>query len=154
MPCNLCRGGKGDCPSCELRFSNKQTELLINFRLARFLQVKVYIPGDMIPFFTHCSTSYIWQLRKYGVRIYADLENYDNPIDLFHSFRLDIVMVKEDKIFILGLTCCLETHCEKSRDFKINKYEIIQNDCKKKFRHWKKIFILYICRPQFYYYYC
>ena len=117
----------------------------IGFLFERFLSniVKVDIPSDVIPFF-HIAPLYIWQLRKYGFRIYADLENYDNTIDLFHSFRLDIAMVKEVKIFVLELTCCLEAHCEKSRNFKINKYKDIQNDSKKKFRHWKKIFILYI----------
>jgi hypothetical protein len=84
---------------------------------------------------------YISQLRKYGFRNYADLNNFDNPYELFYSFRPDIVLIKDDRIFILELTCCFETNSEKSRNLKINKYRDIQNDCKKRFRHWRKIFV-------------
>ena len=59
--------------------------------------------------------------------------------ELFHSFHPDIVLVKDDTIYILELTCCFET--EKSRNFKMNKYIDIKNDCTRRFRYCKKILL-------------
>ena len=84
---------------------------------------------------------YLCQLKNYGFNIYGDLEGYCKTSELFHSFRPDIVLVKDDTIYILELTCCFETNTEKSRNFKMNKYIDIKNDCTRRFRHCKKIFI-------------
>ena len=83
---------------------------------------------------------YLCQLKNYGFNIYGDLEGYCKTIERFHSFRPDIVLVKDDTIYILELTCCFETNTEKSRNFKMNKYIDIKNVCTRRFRHCKKIF--------------
>ena len=59
----------------------------------------------------------------------CQLKNYGFTIELFHSFRPDIVLVKDDTIYILELTCCFETNTEKSTNFKMIKYIDIKNDC-------------------------
>ena len=43
------------------------------------------------------------------------------------SCRPDIVLVEKSKISTLELTICHETNLEKSRQFKMNKYENIRN---------------------------
>jgi hypothetical protein len=51
--------------------------------------------GDMIQLSIYTLLHYISQLsRKYRFRIYAGLDNFDNPNELFHSIRPDSCISK------------------------------------------------------------
>ena len=87
---------------------------------------------------------YLCQLKNYRFNNYGDLEGYCKTNERVDSFRADIVLIKDDTIYILELrtdTCCFETNTEKSRNFKMNKYIDIKNDCTRRFRdfYWNNI---------------
>ena len=77
----------------------------------------------------------------YGFKIYADLQGYRCPSELFQLFRPDVVVTKNDTIYVIELTCCFETNTEKSRNYKMGKCNQIERDCLLTFRHFKKIFV-------------
>ena len=77
----------------------------------------------------------------YGFKIYADLQGYRCPSELFQLFRPDVVVIKKDTIYVIELTCCFETNTEKSRNYKMGKCNQIERDCLLTFRHFKKIFV-------------
>ena len=60
--------------------------------------------------------------------LYGDIEEYPNPASLFHNFRPDIVVVKDNVLFGLELLICFETNLLQSRDYKIRKYEKLEVD--------------------------
>ena len=84
---------------------------------------------------------YLSQLTSYGYTLYGDLPDYFHPNALFRSMRPDIVLTKNDDIYIIELTCCSETNTKKSRRYKMEKYKDIENDCNRQFKNFQKIFI-------------
>ena len=72
---------------------------------------------------------YIQQLTNFGFEIYADLQGFRPPTQLFNRFRPDIVLVKENEITAIELTCCFETNIIKSNEYKKMKYENLEKDC-------------------------
>ena len=83
---------------------------------------------------------YIQQLTNFGFEIYADLQGFRPPTQLFNRFRPDIVLVKENEITAIELTCCFETNIIKSNEYKKMKYENLEKDCKTN-ANVKKIFV-------------
>ena len=136
---NLCRWGKRDNPLCDLYATSKQTQLHMLSACPVAAENGRYTWRHDSILFT--LLHYICQLSEYGFQIYADLVGHEIPNGLFNSFGPDVVLVRGSTIYILELTCCFETNSERSREFKIDKYKEIKNDCKKTFQVWKKIFI-------------
>ena len=115
---NLCRWGNIEFASCILCTSNKQTQLHILCNCSVSVTEGRYTwRHDSI---LYTLLQYLCQLKNYGFNIYCDLEGYCKTSELFSSFRPDTVLVKDDTIYILELTCCFETNTEKSRNFKIS----------------------------------
>jgi hypothetical protein len=83
---------------------------------------------------------YIQQLTTYGFEVFADLQGYKSPNQLFHRMRPDIVLVKDNVMTIIELTCCFETNLVKSNNYKKRKYENIEKDCRNKMKI-NKIFV-------------
>ena len=62
-----------------------------------------------------------------GFDIYVDLPGYQSPSNIFYdTVRPDMVLKRDRHLIIIELTCCFETNFEKSRNFKIEKYESIK----------------------------
>ena len=74
---------------------------------------------------------YVKQLTSHGFTIFADLEGFSSPTELFNRMRPDIVLIKDDNITTIELTCCFETNIQKSNAYKKAKYEHLQTDCRK-----------------------
>ena len=72
---------------------------------------------------------YISQLVSRGYEVFVDLEGYQNPSELFRNVRPDLVLKRNGKLISIELTCCFETNLAKSREYKIQKYQSIENDC-------------------------
>ena len=70
-----------------------------------------------------------------------NLPGYFHPNALFRSMRPDIVLIKNDDIYIIELTCCFETNTKKIRRYKMEKCKDIENDCNRQFKNFQKIFI-------------
>ena len=55
--------------------------------------------------------------------------------ELFSSSRPDLVVILDKNIFVVELTICFDTNTQKSRDYKRNRYENLQDqlliDCNK-----------------------
>ena len=83
---------------------------------------------------------YLSQLTSYGYTLYDDLPGYFHPNAFFRSMRSDIVLTKNDDIYIIELTCCFETNTKKSRRYKM-KNKDIEIDCHGHFKNFQKIFI-------------
>jgi len=67
-----------------------------------------------------------------GAVLHADLLGSDYKLldVLFQDLRPDIAIVHNNTIHLLELTVCHETNMIKSRDYKLNKYASIHDDCK------------------------
>ena len=74
---------------------------------------------------------YLSLLENTGYKLYADLENFVNPAELFRSLRPDIALLKKDHLIAIELTCCFETNFSKSRNYKTDRYKNLQLDCRK-----------------------
>ena len=61
------------------------------------------------------------QLRP-SDKLYADIEGYDNPQDIFNGSRPDLVIIRENITYVLELTCCYETNLSTSSHYKQQKY--------------------------------
>ena len=64
----------------------------------------------------------------HGYEVFVDLIGYRSPSELFKSSRPDLVIVKNNELTIIELTCCFETNIIKSRDYKIKKYCNIEKE--------------------------
>ena len=73
---------------------------------------------------------YLSRFENAGCKLYADLIGFKSPTELFTRLIPEIVLVRNDKLIVIELTCCLETNFAKSRKYKINRYENIKKDCK------------------------
>ena len=68
-------------------------------------------------------------LERCGYTIYADILGYKNPSELFRNLRPDIVLLKRDSLVSIELTCCFETNLINSRNYKIDRYCNLEEDC-------------------------
>ena len=62
--------------------------------------------------------------------LHADIPGFQPIGSIFVNFRPDIVVILKDTVHVCELTVCHETNLEKSRNYKCNKYENIQNNLK------------------------
>ena len=115
---NLHRWGKIEAASCDL-CSERQTQrhMLSNCSVA-VEEGRYTWRHDSI---LYTMLRYLSQLSSYGFKIYGDLQDYRCPSELFQSFRPDIVITKNDTIYVIELICCFETNTEKSRNYKMKK---------------------------------
>ena len=77
--------------------------------------------------FTICH--YLSMLERRGYTIFADILGYKNPSELFRNLRPDIVLLKRDSLVSIELTCCFETNLINSRNYKIDRYCNLEEDC-------------------------
>ena len=82
---------------------------------------------------------YLSQLSEWEV--YIDLPGQKSPGELFRSFRPDALLKMEDIIITIELTCCFETNTRKSREYKINRYQKLEEDWTVPFTTFKKIYV-------------
>jgi len=80
-----------------------------------------------------------------GIVLHADLPGSDyKPLDvLFQNLRPDIAIVHNNSIHLLDLTICHEMNIIKFRDYKLNKYASIRDDCKADYRSHIQCICLY-----------
>ena len=76
--------------------------------------------------FTICH--YHSMLERCGYTIYADILGNKNPSELFRNLRPDIVLLKQDSLVSIELTCCFETNLINSRYYKIERYCNLEED--------------------------
>ena len=95
---NLCRWGKMVSASCILCTSNKQTQLhmLCNCSVS-VAEVRYTWRHDSI---LYTLLQYLCKLKNYGFNIYGDHEGYCKTNERVDSFRADIVLIKDDTIYI------------------------------------------------------
>ena len=55
--------------------------------------------------------------------------SFINPAKAFCRFISDMIIKKNKNVIVIGLTCCFERNFEKSRQYKIKRYEDLRNDC-------------------------
>ena len=72
---------------------------------------------------------YLSMLGSCGYTIYSDLLGFKNPAELFKNLRPDIVLLKDDNLTTIELTCCFETNLINSRNYKIDRYRNLEQDC-------------------------
>ena len=60
--------------------------------------------------------------------MYADVPGYRNPAVLFNKSRPDVVLRKNNTLYIFELTVCFETNTEKSRQYKVDCYQKIEEE--------------------------
>ena len=58
---------------------------------------------------------YLSEFENVGCKLYADLNGFKSPTELFNRLMPDIVLVRNDTLTITKLTCCFETNFAKSR---------------------------------------
>ena len=61
-------------------------------------------------------------------KLFVDIEGYDNPGSLFRSCRPDIVLLKNDMLYVIELTICFETNFIKSREYKTKRYQNLKDN--------------------------
>ena len=123
--CNLCEGKQtqlhvlNNCPTAvkEERYTWRHDSVL--YTLARYLSA----------------------LENFGFRLYAELEGYETTGTFFNSSKPDIVLVKNNCMYLIELTICFETNTTKSRKFKISRYSEIENETKQKYDKIVKLYI-------------
>ena len=64
----------------------------------------------------------------HGYEVFVYLQGYRSPSELFKPSRPDLVIVKNNELTVIELTCCFETNIIKSRDYKIKKYSNIEKE--------------------------
>ena len=106
---NLHRWGEIEAASCDL-CSERQTQrhMLSNCSVA-VEEGRYTWRHDSI---LYTMLRYLSQLSSYGFKIYGHLQDYRCPSELFRSFRPDVVITKNDTIYVIELTCCFETNTE------------------------------------------
>ena len=118
---NLARWKKVASNQCGLCKSKKQTQIHMLNNSGRHTW-----RHDSI-LFTLCH--YLSMLERCGYTIYADILGYKNPSELFRNLRPDIVLLKRDSLVSIELTCCFETNLINSRNYKIDRYRNLEEDC-------------------------
>ena len=122
---NLFRWKRSNSDKCEL-CQKKQTQLhVLNNCTVAVRDGRYNWRHDSI---LSTLVNYMSYLSQHGFKMYADLNGFRSPSELFKSYRPDIVLRKNDKLFIFELTVCFETNTLKSRNYKINRYKDIEKD--------------------------
>ena len=70
---------------------------------------------------------YLSEFENVGFKLYADLIDFKSPTELFSRLIPDIVLVRNNKLVVIELTCCFETNFAKSRRYKISRYKNTKN---------------------------
>ena len=58
---------------------------------------------------------YLSEFENAGFKLCADLIGFKSPTELFNRLIPDIVLVRNDKLIVIELTCCFETNFAKSK---------------------------------------
>ena len=66
------------------------------------------------------------QLQQHGFTLYIDRDGYANLGRLFNGYRPDMVIFKGGTV--VELTICFETNFIKSREYKRNKYSMLNKN--------------------------
>ena len=124
---NLTRWEKVASNQCVLCKSNKQTQIhmLNNCRTA--VQSGRYTWCHDSILFRTCY--YLSMLERCGYAIYADILGYKNPYKLLRKLRPNIVLLKRDSLVSIEPTCCFETNLISTRNYKIDRYCNLEEDC-------------------------
>ena len=80
-------------------------------------------------------------LENLGFELFADLDGFKNPAELFNSSRPDIAMKIGNELYVIELTSCYETNFTKSRDYKIKRYSKLTDNLNDKNLNLRKMFI-------------
>ena len=121
---NLNRWGKIDPAACDLcSLWQTQCHMLANCPVAAEEGRYTWRHNSVL----NTILMYLRQLTSYGYTLYGDLPGYFHSNALFRSMRPDIVLTKNDDIYIIELTC-FETNMKKRR-YKMEEYKDIENDC-------------------------
>ena len=124
---NLARWKKVASNQCGLCKSNKQTQIHMLNNCPTAVQSGRYTWRHNSILFTICHCLFL--LDRCGYTIYADILGYKNPSELFRNLRPDIVLLKRDSLVSIELTCCFETNLINSRNYKIDRYCNLEEDC-------------------------
>jgi hypothetical protein len=118
---NLMRWGRGSsnlCPLCNKVQTNKH--VLSNCSHPDVLKRYTTRHNNILELLAH------WFRENVNreTSIYGDLpcSSFKQSIDLFTTYRPDIVLVKDNKVLVIELTICHETNQNTSRDYKRDKY--------------------------------
>jgi len=71
---------------------------------------------------------YLLNYTDNSYKLFVDIEGYENPAILFHSCRPDILLLKNDTLYVIELTVCFETNFIKSHEYKINRYRNLKDN--------------------------
>ena len=124
---NLARWKKVASNQCGLFKSNKQTQVHMLDNCPTAVQSGRYTQRHDSILFTICH--YFPILERCGYTIYADILGYKNPSELFRNLRPDIALLKRDIVVSIELTCCFEENLINSRNYKIDRYCNLEEDC-------------------------
>ena len=66
--------------------------------------------------------------------MFADLQDFKNPEELYTNILPDITVIQGQRAYILELTCCYEKNLESSKLYKLEKYGDPSRSCKKDYQ--------------------
>ena len=61
---------------------------------------------------------YLLQFDNVGCKLHADLNGFKSPTKLFNRLIPDIVLVRNNKLTIIELTCCFKIFLQNQDDIK------------------------------------
>ena len=76
-----------------------------------------------------------------GFELFADITGFKNPEVLFNGPRPDIVLKIGNELYAIELSCCYETNFVKTRNYKVERYDQLQNLCVDKNVKVTKLFV-------------
>ena len=104
---------KVDSALCTLCKTNSQTHLhMLNNCPATVRSSRCTLRHNSILYMT---CHYLSEFENAGVKLHAGLISFKTPTELFNRLIPDIVLVRNDKLSLIELTCCFETNFAKSR---------------------------------------
>lgn len=99
----------------------------------------------------HTMAYHLERITTKGYKLFVDIPEYDTPGNLFTSQRPDIAFKKGNDVYVVELTICFETNFEKSRNFKMNRYNHLETNLKDTKHNLKTFYIefssLGFCTP-------
>ena len=118
---NLLRCKKVDTTLCTLCKTNNQMQLHMLNNCPAAVRSRQYTQSHNSILYTMCH--YLPEFENSRFKLYADLIGFKSPTELFNRLIPDIVLVWNDKLIVIELTCYFETNFAKSRKYKINCYK-------------------------------
>ena len=108
---NLLRCKKVDSTLCTLCKTNNQTQLHILNNCSAAIRSGQYTWCHSSILYTMCH--YSLKFENAGFKLYADLIGFKSSTELFNWLIPDTVLVRNDKLIVIELTCCFETNFAK-----------------------------------------